>query len=429
MPAGLITLAVALFGLVLWLGLYLISRDLKNRRLGLIGGGQVAYAVSISCGILSKYNVASSSMLTITHLIWLLISFFLLFPTGLFQLFSPNDIFTASSSHPVFRKLRVCYLTSLILLLPGIGLGLLPLYEPIHVGILFCVGLDLLVFGFVTAALDAFNRGEALLPDLFRSFDYSLLIALLFGGQVLLFICLGAGITFLSLLLLMTILATAIATQVFSDQLVTWLDAIAFLSFPGLQQVRAELRTRASQMPRVDPGIDLATIDESEFTRFTRQALRNFGDLGRLSTNPLANLPIIETRLRQQNRQIDMLERATELKAVLTECITRLKPRGEDDFGTSDEWRHYNALYFLYVVGLKPYSQRTQYIPTDPVTRNALEWFRVHVPERTLYNWQNAATRLIVQDLRNNSQQPNNTTKGNIATTTATSRKGARVQS
>jgi hypothetical protein len=177
-------------------------------------------------------------------------------------------------------------------------------------------------------------------------------------------------------------------------------------------------------MPRVDPGIDLATIDDGEFIRFTRQALRNFGDPGRLSTNPLTNLPIIEARLRQQNRQIDMLERAAELKAVLTECIVRLKPRGDDDFGTSDEWRYYNALYFLYVVGLKPYSQRTQHIPTDPVARKALEWFRVHVPERTLYNWQNAATRLVVQDLRGNSQPHNGTTKGSIAT--ATSRKSAR---
>jgi hypothetical protein len=115
-----------------------------------------------------------------------------------------------------------------------------------------------------------------------------------------------------------------------------------------------------------------------------------------------------------------MLERAAELKAVLTESIIRLKPRGEDDFGTSDEWRYYNALYFLYVVGLKPYSQRTQHIPTDPVTRKALEWFRVHVPERTLYNWQNAATRLIAQDLRNGS------IKRGVATEAPTGRKSTK---
>src|SRR5690349_19973125 len=107
MPAGVIISELTLFGMVLLLGLYLIGRDLKNRRLWLIGGGQVAYAVSISCGILSRYNVASSSTLAITHLIWLLLSFFLLFPTGLFQLFSPNDTFTATSSNPTFRKLKL----------------------------------------------------------------------------------------------------------------------------------------------------------------------------------------------------------------------------------------------------------------------------------------------------------------------------------
>jgi hypothetical protein len=90
MPAGLIALEVVLCGLVFWLGLYLIDRDLKNLRLWLIGGGQVAYAVSISCALLSAYNPASSSLLTIAHLAWLLLSFLLLFPTGLQQFFSSS---------------------------------------------------------------------------------------------------------------------------------------------------------------------------------------------------------------------------------------------------------------------------------------------------------------------------------------------------
>jgi hypothetical protein len=405
-PAGLIILEIACFGSVLWLGLYLVGRDLKNLRLCLIGGGLATYAISIGSGILSKYPVISPSILWTAHLACLLCSFLLVFPTGLLQLFPTSDTLTSISSSSSFQKIRPFYLFSLILLAPEVGLLLFPLPEPVHLSILLIVGGDLFLFGLTVAALDALNRGEALLPDLFRSFDYSLIIALLFGGLVLLFIFLGMGMTFLTLLLLMTILAAAIATQVFSDQVVTWLDKIAFSSFPWLQQARAELRTNASTMPRLDQQIDLETIDESEFTRFTRQALRNFGDLARLATNPLTNLPIIETRLRHQNRKIDTLERATELKAILTECVARLKPRGVDDFGTSDEWRYYNALYFLYVVGLKPYSQRSQYIPSDPTTRKAMEWFRTQIPERTLYNWQNAATKLIVQDLRSSLQQP-----------------------
>jgi hypothetical protein len=36
----------------------------------------------------------------------------------------------------------------------------------------------------------------------------------------------------------------------------------------------------------------------------------------------------------------------------------------------------------------------------DPAARQALDWFRASVPERTLHNWQNAAARLVAQDLR-----------------------------
>ena len=73
---------------------------------------------------------------------------------------------------------------------------------------------------------------------------------------------------------------------------------------------------------------------------------------------------------------------------------------GGGDFGTSDEWRHYNALYFPYVAGLKPYSSRATHDHLDADARAALDWFRTAVPERTLHNWQNAAAKLIAQDLR-----------------------------
>jgi hypothetical protein len=50
-----------------------------------------------------------------------------------------------------------------------------------------------------------------------------------------------------------------------------------------------------------------------------------------------------------------MLERNT------TESAARLKPRANSDFGTTSEWRHYNALYYPDVVGLKPYRIRADY--------------------------------------------------------------------
>ena len=93
------------------------------------------------------------------------------------------------------------------------------------------------------------------------------------------------------------------------------------------------------------------------------------------------------------------LERAAELKQMLTESILRLKPSAKGDYGTSDEWRFYNVLYFPYVLGIKLLS----YTISDDLTPDALkvvEWFRANVPERTFHNWQSAAARLIAQDLR-----------------------------
>ena len=92
------------------------------------------------------------------------------------------------------------------------------------------------------------------------------------------------------------------------------------------------------------------------------------------------------------------------MNSLLAERIARLKPRN-GEFGTSDEWRHYNALYFPYVVGIKPYNRRNDLHDLDPTAQRALEWFSIQVPERTLYNWQNAAAKLIAADLQTESQE------------------------
>jgi hypothetical protein len=113
----------------------------------------------------------------------------------------------------------------------------------------------------------------------------------------------------------------------------------------------------------------------------------------------------VTARCAARGVRADSLERAVELKALLSESIQRLKPRGRDpqgrsDFGTTDEWRHFNALYFPYVAGLKPYSVRAEPNGASADERAALEWFRAQVPERTLHNWQTAAARLVAADIR-----------------------------
>ena len=49
---------------------------------------------------------------------------------------------------------------------------------------------------------------------------------------------------------------------------------------------------------------------------------------------------------------------------------------------------------------LKPYTRRADYDSLDKTSRAALDWFQTSVPERTLHNWQNAAAKLISEDIR-----------------------------
>jgi hypothetical protein len=171
-----------------------------------------------------------------------------------------------------------------------------------------------------------------------------------------------------------------------------------------LRQSRAELRDVASNLPRLSEMQTPDQLDEEEFIRLTRRALSHFGNLPQLATNPLTMLPQIEHRIEHRNAPLSALERAAELKLLLSESIDSLKPRDGGSFGTSDEWRYYNALYFPYVCGLKPYSRKERLDAFPSHVEEALMWFQTQVPERTLHNWQNAAARLIAHNLRENWQ-------------------------
>jgi hypothetical protein len=199
--------------------------------------------------------------------------------------------------------------------------------------------------------------------------------------------------------LLFTSLAIAASVQVLADPLAGLLDRLVFSRSPLLRAHRETLRRTQSALPLVsaDP---LDDFDDDTFARLTRRALGHYGDLSKLVANPLTALPAIDERLAARGAPDQPLERAIELKALLADRIAALKPRDGGDFGTTEQWRYYNSLYFPYIVGVRAYAQNATAAGLDPTARQAWQWFVTEVPQRSLHNWQNAAARLIAGDLR-----------------------------
>lgn len=281
-----------------------------------------------------------------------------------------------------------------------IPLGLVPSWLA-----LASTGVDVLLLGVAVALWDAFDEGQALRADMLRSFAGTVVVAVLFGGQALLGMAViggdGPGRTALTVLLF-TSLAIAIAINVLADPLAGLLDRLAFSRSPTLRADRAALRSTEAALPLRSPG-PLDHLDDDTFARLTRRALGHYGDLSKLVASPLTQLPVIDERLAARGAADQPLERANELKALLADHIARLKPRDGGEFGTTEQWRYYNSLYFPYVVGVRAYAQNATAAGLDPVARQAWQWFVTEVPQRSLHNWQNAAARLIAADLRSQS--------------------------
>lgn len=456
---------VAIYGLVVWLGCYLIARDLSSWRLRFAGLALISYGVNVALAMLYTHISDSGLLLNlrltfffIPPIFWFatvwesipehrkyegnrakfIIRYGLLvmigvvlisnvitnFPSSMYE----NILYLADEQPPNtsnydFRLLGFQFPIFIVISFGLVFLSLSltwryvikdipkPLKNLFALSTLFFtlgyiafwvstefllfISADFLMFGAVIVIWDAMDAGESLLPDMLRSFTSSFLMVLIVVGQVLVIV---PNITDTTLILILALITTIILVFVFEIPIQNGLDTVIFSRFPTIRQQRKNLRVAENIIIRRAENPALFQ-DESEFIRLTRRAISSYGDLTKLATSPLTHLPIIQHRLVQRNAHDDTLERAKELKALLTESIMRLKPNGAD-FGTSDEWRHYNALYFPYVVGLKPYRLRVFADDLDGAYRDALTWFRSQVPERTLYNWQNAAAMLIAQDLR-----------------------------
>lgn len=285
-------------------------------------------------------------------------------------------------------------LSNAILIIP---LGVVPSWLA-----LASTGFDVLLLGIAVALWDAFDEGQALRGDMLRSFTSTGLVAALLGGQMLIGIALTQRETIAQAaltVLLFTSVAVAIVVQVLADPLASVVDRLVFSRSPTLRADRATLRRTQSALPlrSADP---LDDFDDETFARLTRRALGHYGDLSKLVASPLTALSAIDERLAARGAPDQPLERAIELKALLADRIARLKPRDGGDFGTTEQWRYYNSLYFPYVVGVRAYAQNATAAGLDATARQAWQWFVTEVPQRSLHNWQNSAARLIAADLR-----------------------------
>lgn len=457
-------LASIVFGGAWWLGLYLLARDVRKPILRRAGLGLAAYALAVAAGLLrdvvpspqqALFARLQTFLVFVPALLWTGATLLLLpespepslvgrerldrlwrlglWPLGLvtLALAAGGALPGTAPGEPAYlllaalvllplggclalllrarRAIRpggVVGLASVATLFFALGMALLlfPLGLLAQEWALLAIGLDLALLGLAVAAWDAFEEGEVLRRDMLRSLLGAAGAALLFGGQVALVIAAGAAGQAPMVALLLATIAAAIAAHAFGPAIQTLLDRLAFAREPELLRARTELRAGEAALPRLRLDPELAALDEAEFARLTRRALSHYGDLVRLAASPLTRLPQIDERLAARGAPDHPVERAVELQALLREAIERLKPREGGDFGTSDAWRYYNALYFPYVAGVKPYRRRADTNGLDPTARQALAWFDTQVPQRTLHNWQNAAARLVAQDLRANWQ-------------------------
>ena len=401
---------ILFFAFTLWLGSYLLSRRSNKVTVQLTGAGLLAYALAIALQIIFDQFfpivVLAPALLWIgaaLHLlpeenparltlfrVWVITSIPLAILTQL------NDVFaivillelvlcagmiTKLALHSQFKNTFSLLAVVALFVTLSTGLLILPLnWLPLSWG-LALLGFDLFCLGLVITVWDAFDEGESVRAHLIRSSVSSLYYA---GTLAVIAVLVSDNDTLLVLLV-----AFGVLTQTFSDSIQALLDK---LTLPQqTSDERQTLRQTADALPLLS-SLESASVNEDQFTRLTRRALSHLGDLPKLATSPLVNLPNIQGA--------NPLDRAHALKSLLVQSIQKLKPLSDAKFGTTDEWRYYNSVYFPYVLGLKPYTRRADYASLDEISRLALDWFQTAVPERTLHNWQNTAAKLVAEDIR-----------------------------
>ncbi|MFG1602602.1 hypothetical protein [Actinoplanes sp. NPDC049265] len=418
---------VPVFALAVWLASYLVGRDPRRRLHWRAAAALIAYAAGVAAWTIAPGGAPAQVLLCVPALMWAGVAIGLL-PEEMPErtpldkgwllisaLFLATVVVVPGAARLVavaplvgglvllwrfHERVRPAVLPAAVTVVAALyTFTLVALLLPVDLGapalVLAAAGLDLAVLGYLVAVADATDAGERLWPDLRRSAVGAAAGALLVGGLATLTMLavpdrrLLTGLQF-------GLVGVVMAYAGLIGPVRRGLDRVAFPHDDRLRQDRQALALLSEALPRRRERHTLLAVSEQEFRRLTVQALDNFGDLARLLRSPLIDLPTVDRRLAGENAERPMA-RALQLRAVLQESVARLKPDGL--FGTTEEWRHYNALHFCCVVGLRPYDRKPVTDGLDRDSRRALEWFRRYVPRRSLRQWQREAAALVADRL------------------------------
>jgi hypothetical protein len=420
-------IAIVVFCLTWWMACYLVGRDPARPALQRAAAALATYAVAVAAWAIAPGSAAAQVLLCVPALVWagaaiglippdvperrqidrgwmilsvIFLAMIVALPAAgkvvalapligaLALLWRAREVIHPPVLAPAVSVVAGLYAAGLIVILSPIDLA-----QPVLV--LAAIGLDMIVLGYVVAVADAVEAGERLHPDLRRSAVGAVAATLLCGGPAALTTLAAPGVRAV-VVLEFVVMAVVMTAAGLTGPIRRLLDRLAFLHDDRLRLDRAALHLSAEALPRRRERHRLLTVNEDDFVRLTRRALDDFDDLGRLLRSPLIDLPTVDRRL-QGSAAEQPLARAVELRAVLQESVARLKPDGL--FGTTEEWRHYNALYFGCVRGLRPYDRQPQTDGLDRDARRAFDWFRRYVPKRTLRQWQNEGAQMVADRL------------------------------
>ncbi len=410
-------------GLTLWLAGYMVARDVQTISLRLTALGIMIYAVVLANGFV--WGVPRTELLALPALCWigamiymvpesvpwhaLVVRIWLGAVVPLFILVIINPWFALiilivmvvclavvmrQMGHIASRAWYGFMTVSGLFFALSTSMVLVPLQIVAHDWLMLVLGVDLLLLGSAVLWWDVFNAGDLIRTHAMRS----LVATVVAVGSLIAIVWLAAGVDGgLSAgyrIALVGVTAFGVVLQVFANAIQRVIDRLTMADQLTLNKQREVLRGTADALPRL-ATVDVMALDDDTFVSMTRRAISHLGDLPKLATSPLMNLPAVVHATTD-----NPLDRVMVLRTLLIESIERLKPVREAEFGTSDEWRHYNALHFPYVRGIKPYGRRYGNDMGDEVSRQAFVWFQSAVPERTLRNWQQAAAKLVAHDLR-----------------------------